>query len=120
VRCIIAGSRTATKQQVKDALAACPFTAAITTVVSGTARGADTFGEEWAAWAKKAVVRYPADWDRYGKRAGYVRNQHMAENAEALLAVWDGASRGTGHMIDLANRHGLIVFVHRTDLEKST
>jgi hypothetical protein len=57
--------------------------------------------------------RFPADWDRYGKAAGYIRNETMAANAEALIALWDGRSPGTKHMIDIARKKGLKVYVHR-------
>lgn len=116
MRCIVAGSRGATKAEVVEALRRCPFASDIRTVVSGTARGADTFGEEWASENGRAVARFPADWDRHGKRAGYLRNEEMARNADALVAVWDGSSRGTKHMIDIAARLNLRTFVHRTDL----
>jgi hypothetical protein len=83
----------------------------ITEVVSGTARGADRTGEQWASENNVPVKRFPADWDKHGKRAGYLRNADMAEYAEALVAFWDGQSRGTKHMIDLAEKAGLRVSV---------
>lgn len=116
MRTIIAGSRTATFVHVRAAVDACPFKDAITCVISGTARGADTFGEHIAAVEGWAVDRKPADWTRYGKRAGYLRNEEMAQAAEALIAVWDGGSKGTGHMIEIAHQHNLLVFMWRTDV----
>jgi len=80
-------------------------------IVSGTARGADQLGERYAAEHGMRVTRFPADWDRYGKSAGYKRNAAMAQFADGLVAFWDGRSRGTGHMIDLAREHGLRVRV---------
>jgi hypothetical protein len=71
------------------------------TIISGAARGADTLGERWAAERKHTVIRKPADWDRFGKSAGYRRNEEMAAIADALVAFWDGKSPGTKHMIDL-------------------
>lgn len=88
---------------------------AITEIVSGTARGVDTHGEAIAKKYGIRVAKFPADWDRFGKRAGYLRNEKMAEYADALLACWDGKSRGTKHMIDLAREHGLKVFVYKQD-----
>jgi len=76
-------------------------------IISGTARGADQFGELYANAKGFKIERYPADWDQYGKSAGYKRNVQMAENADALVALWDGKSRGTKHMLDIAKEHGL-------------
>lgn len=86
-------------------------------IVSGAARGADKLGEQYAKLLGYEVSRFPADWDNLGKRAGYVRNAEMAKfavedsNYGVLIAFWDGVSKGTKHMIDLANRYGLIVHV---------
>jgi hypothetical protein len=82
-------------------------------IVSGTAKGADQLGERYAKDRGYKVERYPADWDKYGKSAGYLRNAQMADNAEALVAFWDGESRGTRHMIDLAEEKGLEIRVIR-------
>lgn len=88
-------------------------------IISGTARGADQLGERFAKQFKLDVVKFPADWDRFGKRAGYIRNEEMAKysvkdnNYGMLVAFWDGKSIGTKHMIDLANKHGLEVHVVR-------
>ena len=87
--------------------------------ISGTARGADTLGEQFAYTWEYTVKRFPANWDLYGKRAGYIRNEQMAKysvadgNYGVLFAFWDGQSKGTKHMIDLANKHGLEVHVVR-------
>lgn len=80
-------------------------------LVSGAARGADSLGEQWAMDNKVPIARFPADWNTYGKRAGYLRNEQMADYADALVAFWDGESKGTKHMIDIANRKGLLVHV---------
>lgn len=76
-------------------------------VVCGCARGADTLGKQFAEELGLKVLEYPADWDKYGKRAGYIRNEEMAKISNALIAFWDGESRGTKHMIDLAKEYGL-------------
>lgn len=82
-------------------------------VVCGMARGADTLGEQYAKEKGYEVRYFPADWDKYGKAAGYIRNEEMAENADALVAFWNGSSRGTKHMIDIANKHKLMVRVKK-------
>jgi hypothetical protein len=91
----------------------------ITEVVSGTARGVDQLGEKWASFVSIPVKRFPANWDLHGKSAGYKRNEEMAEYADALIAIWDGESRGTLHMINIANSKGLKVFVFNTKNRKS-
>lgn len=83
------------------------------TVACGKARGADTLGEEYAKNRGYSIAYYPADWDRHGRAAGFVRNIEMAQNADALVAFWDGQSRGTKHMIETAQQHGLEVRVIR-------
>jgi predicted Rossmann fold nucleotide-binding protein DprA/Smf involved in DNA uptake len=80
-------------------------------IVSGHARGADTLGEKYAQDEGFALEIYPAQWDKFGKRAGYRRNEQMAEVADALIAFWDGSSRGTKHMIDIMNEKNLLVRV---------
>jgi hypothetical protein len=85
----------------------------VTEVVSGMARGVDTLGIDWAVENWLPWKEFYADWKHYGKSAGYKRNEEMAIYADALVAIWDGKSKGTKHMIDLANKHGLIVYVHR-------
>ena len=82
-------------------------------VVCGQARGADTLGEQYAKEHNHSVQYYPANWKRYGKAAGYIRNTEMAKNADALVAFWDGQSLGTKHMIATASQLGLSVHVVR-------
>ena len=82
-------------------------------IVSGTAHGADRLGERFAKAKGFRIERFPANWEKYGKRAGYIRNEEMAKFSDCLIAFWDGKSRGTGHMIDLARRSGLKVRVVR-------
>jgi len=68
-------------------------------IVSGMARGADALAHTFAKNEGVQVYEFPANWDKYGKRAGYVRNTEMAEFADALIAFHDGTSRGTANMI---------------------
>lgn len=82
------------------------------TVVSGCADGVDTMGEIYAREFGFKSALYPAQWDTHGKSAGYKRNVEMAENADALLALWDGKSKGTRHMINIAKEKGLDIFVY--------
>lgn len=95
-----------------------PFERVVTEVVSGCARGADKIGEEWAAYHRKPIKRFPADWDTHGKAAGYRRNVDMANYADALVAFWNGTSRGTRHMIDIARKKGLQVTIFTYDCDE--
>jgi len=80
-------------------------------IVSGAARGADTLGERYAQERGYSIEQYPADWEHAGKAAGFIRNAQMASVADALIAFWNGQSRGTAHMIELARKHELQVRV---------
>lgn len=80
-------------------------------IVSGNARGADKLGERYAKERNLPVKLFPANWDKYGKRAGYLRNQEMADYADVLIAFWDEKSKGTKHMIDIAKKQDLTVIV---------
>ncbi len=82
-------------------------------LVCGMAKGADALGLEWAQLNHVDVAKFPADWDTHGKSAGYIRNSEMADYADVLVAFWDGTSKGTKHMIDLALGKGLEVHVYR-------
>lgn len=80
-------------------------------IISGTCNGADLLGEAYANERGYSIKRFPADWNKYGNKAGYIRNKQMAEYADALIAFWDGKSKGTKMMIDLAEFKGLKVRV---------
>lgn len=80
-------------------------------IVSGHCRGADALGERYANERGYAIEMYPPDWEKYGKSAGVRRNREMANNANALIAFWDGKSRGTKNMIEEARACGLLVRV---------
>lgn len=83
-------------------------------IVSGGARGADKLGELYAKEHNLRLKIFPADWDKYDKRAGYIRNTEMAEYANCLIAFWDGKSKGTAHMIDLAPKYDLMTAIIKT------
>ena len=80
-------------------------------IVSGGAKGADALGERYAKEKGYSLKTFPANWERFGKAAGYMRNVEMAKYADALLAFWDGKSHGTMHMIQIAYSNDLKVGV---------
>ena len=69
-------------------------------IVSGAASGADAIGERYAKENGFAVERYPAEWKKYGRRAGPMRNRKMAEVSDYVICFWDEKSRGTKPMIE--------------------
>lgn len=80
-------------------------------IVCGEARGADKLGRKYGESRGLVIHSFPADWDTHGKSAGYIRNREMANFSDCLIAFWDGVSKGTKHMIDLASEQGLKVLV---------
>lgn len=80
-------------------------------ILSGYANGADKLGEQWANKNKIRIRRYLPDWNKYGKAAGPIRNEEMARNATHCIVFWDGTSKGTQSMIDLAKKYNLILSV---------
>ena len=113
MKVIIAGSREGfTYQDVVTAMFNCGFTSEVTEVVSGGARGVDRLGETWAAYNDVPVKQFIPDWDGLGKKAGHVRNRDMGDYSDALIALWDGKSKGTKGMIEYAEKKGLKVYVY--------
>jgi hypothetical protein len=114
MKTIVAGSREITDYQlVWDAIYSCPW---ITEIVSGGARGVDLLGEKAAASFGIPVKVFPvtsADWEKFGKAAGIMRNQQMAEYADALIAIWDGESTGTWNMIKESEKRKMKVHIVR-------
>jgi hypothetical protein len=104
----IAGSRTAfsgvdssiTTEYVGSAVEQIGLAPAdVDVVLSGTARGADAAGEQWAEAEGIPVDEYPADWEQHGKAAGPRRNETLAKLANVVLVFWDGSSTGSASMI---------------------
>jgi hypothetical protein len=118
MKLIIAGSRTFTNykklKQTCDHLLQDQNTIEI---VSGAYyRGADKLGEQYAKERGYKITQFPANWKRFGRAAGPKRNQQMAKYADALIAFWDGKSRGTKNMIELAKSSGLNIYIYQTSL----
>ena len=80
-------------------------------IVSGGAKGADELGERYAKERGYKITCFPAEWNKYGRAAGPKRNEQMGDYADALIAFWDGESRGTKHMIEYAKKKNLLVRV---------
>lgn len=82
-------------------------------VLSGGAKGSDTMGELYAKERGYIFKRFPPDWNRFGRAAGPIRNRDMADNADILIAFWDGKSLGTKSMIDIAEKRKLQIHINK-------
>jgi hypothetical protein len=112
MKTIIAGSRSITSYSIVH-WAIKESNIKISTIISGTASGVDKLGELYAKNNNINLLQFPADWKKYGKSAGYIRNKEMATEADALIAIWDGQSKGTNHMINIAKEFNLISFIKK-------
>lgn len=81
-------------------------------IVSGRASGADTLGEKYAKEKGYRLALFPADWKKYGRAAGPIRNLEMAKYADALIAFLAPDSRGTANMIKVAKQYNLKRYIH--------
>jgi hypothetical protein len=116
MRAIIAGSRTCTNyEDMLHAITASGWADQITEVVCGMASGADILGHRWAKSRSIPITEMPADWDTYGRKAGYKRNWQMADYAgpdAVVIILWDGVSTGSRAMRNIARMRGMQTFVY--------
>ena len=110
MKVVIAGGRDFTNTDIAFTCIK-PLVKAGDVIISGHAFGADHIGELYALKNKLQCELYPPDWKKYGKAAGPIRNEQMAKVADKLIAFWDGKSRGTRSMINLAKKHGCEITV---------
>lgn len=115
MKVIIAGSRDVEEKDaikyIDAAIAESGWLYEINEIVHGNARGIDKAAGKYFK-DKLPIKVFPADWDKYGKSAGYIRNKQMAEYADALIAIWNQKSRGTKNMIDIAKDLKLKIFIY--------
>jgi predicted Rossmann fold nucleotide-binding protein DprA/Smf involved in DNA uptake len=83
-----------------------PYKNIVELVVSGGAKGADSLGEKWAKENNIPVKIFHPDWKKYGRAAGPIRNKEIINNADVVIAFWDGKSSGTKSSIELAKKAG--------------
>lgn len=89
-------------------------------IISGMARGADLLGVRYAKEHNISVLKYPAQWNLYGRSAGYRRNEQMAVVTDKVIVFWDDVSKGTKHMINLAHKYNKqLMIVHYTRLNST-
>ena len=83
----------------------------ITGILSGGAKGVDALAEAWAEQHDIPVTRIVPDWKRHGRGAGFQANKKLLARADAVIAIWDGKSKGTKDVIDKAEKKGMSVKV---------
>lgn len=81
------------------------------TIISGRAKGADILGEKYAIENNLNIIEKPADWNKFGLSAGYIRNEEMAQIADIIVCFHDGKSNGTQHMINLGIKYKIPVYI---------
>lgn len=86
----------------------------ISHIISGGAKGVDTLAEQWANENDIPVIVFKAEWGKYGKRAGFIRNNEIIKKCDVCLAIWDGKSKGTQHSINLAKSMNKKLLVVKT------
>lgn len=88
-----------------------------TAVVSGGARGVDRLAAEFARKRNLPIEEFLPDYKTFGKIAPLIRNRTIIDNADFVVAVWDGSSRGTLNSIDytLECNKPLVVYYTQRD-----
>lgn len=111
MRVAVIGSRTFNDyDEVKSVLS----TLKITLLISGGAKGADSLGEKYAKENNIETKIFYPDWSKHGKKAGFLRNSDIINEAELIIAFWDKTSKGTKDSIDKAlklNKRVLIISI---------
>lgn len=102
MRLAIIGSRTCPPVDIASYLPFVPDT-----IVSGGAKGADTYAKEYALKNDIPIIEFLPDYRKYGRKAPLMRNLQIVDNCDYLLALWNGVSRGTKFTIDYARKQGI-------------
>lgn len=107
MKLMVCGSRTITDRKwVFEQIDTCVKENNFTdiTIIEGEAKGVDKLAEAWASRHSIPIEKYPANWELYGKSAGYRRNVDMVNACDFCLILWDNESKGTKHDIDLCKK----------------
>lgn len=113
MRLAIVGSRTFNDyNRLEEVLFQSGMLYEIECIISGGAKGADNLAKLFALRNNIQFREYPAQWDKYGLSAGYIRNEEIVEACDEVLAFWDGVSKGTKHTIDIAKNKNKKVTVY--------
>lgn len=119
LKIIVAGSRIITDYElIRTSICESGFLRCNGIIVSGGANGVDKLGEEFAKKNNLTLVIFKANWSTLGKKAGILRNIEMEKYADCLVAIWNGKSVGTKHMINyMKNKNKPVYLVTIEDVE---
>ena len=78
-------------------------------IIEGGARGADTMASCWAAFNSVECLTFHANWNKYGRGAGHIRNQQMLDEGKPDLVIAFPGGKGTANMISRAKKAGVDV-----------
>lgn len=115
MRVIIAGGRANTKYEtvVEAVLEATKVGITITEIFEGGCTGSDRLARKYAQEHSIPYRTFEANWKQYGLNAGPIRNKNMVKEGDALIALWDGQTRGTGDIIKQAKKKGIPVVIFK-------
>lgn len=118
LKVIVAGTRTIQSfDLVNRIINESPYVYRFSELVSGMARGPDLLAVKWAKERHIPIKEFPADWEKFDKRAGFIRNEEMANYADALIAIRVNDSPGTTHMLDTMRKLGKPTYLYDVKLE---
>jgi hypothetical protein len=119
MRVIIGGSKSVSSPEaLEQAVARSGF--AISRVITGDSRGADTLAAGWARAHGIPVEIIVPDWHSYGGRAADIRNAEIVARAHACIVLWDGFSRGTAALIEESKRRALPLLIYECNPQQAT
>jgi hypothetical protein len=103
----LTGTRTETSyKKVKEALDALNLNPNTDSLITGGATGVDAHGKRWAEENGINHAEIKAEWGKYGKGAGPIRNGEMVALATEVIGIWDGESKGTRDCLNQAMHLG--------------
>lgn len=78
-------------------------------IIQGGARGADRFAKRWAEFSNVLCLEFPAEWSKYGRAAGHIRNTKMLDEGQPDLVLAFPGGSGTANMVSQAKKYGIRV-----------
>ena len=111
-RIVIGGYRNFNNYEIfKDFVDLCIRDKSEITILSGHCKGTDLMAERYAKEKGLVLEIYPADWKKYGKAAGPIRNKQMVENADTVIAFVSETASGTKNLIENAKKLNKELFI---------